>query len=66
MDFFKLSIYWGQTFLPKFIIPEKTPYADICLKPIYGQYFIIIIIIIIIIIYLFIYLFSYFWLIQLI
>ena len=31
------SIYWGQKFLPKCIIPERTRYTDIRFKPIYGQ-----------------------------
>ena len=30
------SMYWGQTFLPKCIIPESTRYTGIRFKPIYG------------------------------
>ena len=31
------SIYWGQKFLPKCIIPERTRYTDIRFKPIYVR-----------------------------
>ena len=31
------NIYWGQKFLPKFIIPERTRYTDMRFKPIYGR-----------------------------
>ena len=31
------SIHWGQKFLPKCIIPERTRYTDIRFKPIYGR-----------------------------
>ena len=30
------SIYWGQRFLPKCIIPERTQYTDIHFKQMYG------------------------------
>ena len=31
------SIYWGQKFLPKCIMPERKRYTDIRFKPIYGR-----------------------------
>ena len=31
------SIYWGQKFLPKCVIPKRTQYTDISFKPMYGQ-----------------------------
>ena len=31
------SVYWGQKFLPKCIIPERTRYTDLRFKPIHGR-----------------------------
>ena len=31
------SIYWGQKFLPKCVIPERTQYMSIYFKPMYAQ-----------------------------
>ena len=31
------SVYWGQKFLPKCIIPERTRYTDIRFKPMYDR-----------------------------